>query len=189
MFLWLPTLLGFWKLVPHFSFKPAVLAKFWVKGTLPRSAPTPQSRHLCSSLGLEPGVAASLHFLPLGSYSPHIIHPAQKYGSPGGGWAERYQRVASGLRLSACTESAAGLLSEVTGFLGPHLETHLVEEVLLSARIWLEDTRSHTLRNRVWNGQKPGLQSQTCLIPTATWSPAGYLTSEKERVNHEDSVS
>lgn len=47
---------------------------------------------------------------------------------------ERYQRVASGLRLSAYTESAVGLLSEVTGFLGPHPEM-LVEEVLLSARI------------------------------------------------------
>ena len=79
-------------------------------------------------------LAASLHFLPLGSYSPHIIHLAQKYGSPGGGWAERYQRVASGLTLSAYTESAVGLLSEVTGFLGPHPEM-LVEEVLLSARI------------------------------------------------------
>lgn len=42
--------------------------------------------------------------------------------------------MASGLRLSAYTEPAAGLLSEVTGFLDPHPEM-LVEEVLLSARI------------------------------------------------------
>ena len=73
---------GFWKLVPRFSFKLGVLAEFWVKGTLPSSAPTPQSRHLCSSLGLEPGCFAA--FPSSGQLFPPHHSPGSEVRKPWG---------------------------------------------------------------------------------------------------------
>ena len=116
-----------------------------VKGT-----PQEAGRHLNSSLGPRPGAAALLHFLPLGSYSPQHYSPDTEVWKPCGRLGtERSRSVATGLKLSAYRESAAGLVLEVTGFLGSHPEV-LVEEVPLSARSSLEAIRNHhALRNRV----------------------------------------
>lgn len=95
-------------------------------------------------------MAALLHFLPLGSHSPRHYSPNTEVWKPCGRLGtERNQSVATGLKLSAYRESSAGLVLEVTGFLGPHPEM-LVEEVPLCARISLEAIRNHhALRNRV----------------------------------------